>query len=84
MAWDVWEYDTEGCRLRATQTHSFIEPSAYPRFRRNSMVQGYCVKCRAKREIKDAVEVKLKNGKPAMKGKCPVCGTTMMRIGAGK
>jgi hypothetical protein len=26
--------------------------------------------------------VKLKNGKPAMKGKCPVCGTTIMRIGA--
>jgi Domain of unknown function (DUF5679) len=48
------------------------------------MVQGYCVKCRAKREIKDAVAVKLKNGKPAMKGKCPVCGTTIMRIGAAK
>ena len=48
------------------------------------MVQGYCVKCRAKREIKNAVAVKLKNGKPAMKGKCPVCGTTMMRIGAAK
>jgi len=48
------------------------------------MVQGYCVKCRAKRDIKDAVAVKLKNGKPAMKGKCPVCGTTMMRIGAVK
>lgn len=46
------------------------------------MVQGYCVKCRSKREIKDAVAVKLKNGKPAMKGKCPVCGTTIMRIGA--
>ena len=45
---------------------------------------GYCVKCREKREIKGAVAVKLKNGKPAMKGKCPVCGTTMMRIGAAK
>lgn len=48
------------------------------------MVQGYCVKCRAKRDIRDAVAVKLKNGKPAMKGKCPVCGTTIMRIGAAK
>jgi DNA polymerase II large subunit len=48
------------------------------------MVQGYCVKCRAKREISNAVAVKLKNGKPAMKGKCPVCGTTIMRIGAAK
>ena len=50
----------------------------------NLMVQGYCVKCRAKRDIKDPVAVKLKNGKPAMKGKCPVCGTTIMRIGATK
>src|SRR5437879_10324864 len=48
------------------------------------MVQGYCVKCRAKREISNAVAVNLKNGKPAMKGKCPVCGTTIMRIGAAK
>ena len=50
----------------------------------NLMVQAYCVKCKAKREMKDAVAVTLKNGKPAMKGKCPVCGTTIMRIGAAK
>ena len=48
------------------------------------MGKGYCVKCRAKREIKDAKQIKMKNGKPAMKGKCPVCGTTIMRIGAAK
>lgn len=46
-------------------------------------VKGYCVKCRTKREIKDAKKVTLKNGKPAMKGKCPVCGTGMFRIGGG-
>jgi hypothetical protein len=45
------------------------------------MVQGYCVKCRAKREIQDAKKVKLKNGKPATKGVCPKCGTKMFRIG---
>ncbi len=48
------------------------------------MVQAYCVKCKAKREMKDAASVTLKNGKPATKGKCPVCGTTIMRIGAAK
>lgn len=47
------------------------------------MVKGYCVKCRAQREIKDAKKVTLKNGKPAMRGQCPVCGTGMFRIGAG-
>lgn len=26
--------------------------------------------------------VLMKNGKPAVQGKCPVCGTTMFKIGA--
>src|SRR5207245_11641776 len=48
------------------------------------MVQGYCVKCRATREIKNPIAATLKNGKPEMKGKCPVCATAMMRLGAAK
>lgn len=47
-------------------------------------VEAYCVKCKAKREMKDPKEVKLKNGKPAMKGTCPKCGTGMFRIGKPK
>ncbi len=46
------------------------------------MVQAYCVKCRAKREIKNPKKVTLKNGKPATKGECPNCGTKVFRIGA--
>ena len=46
------------------------------------MEQAYCVKCKAKREMKDAAPDTLRNGKPATKGTCPVCGTTIMRIGA--
>ena len=45
--------------------------------------EAYCVKCKAKREIKDARQIKMKNGKPATEGTCPVCGTKMFRIGAG-
>ena len=45
------------------------------------MVQAYCVKCRKKREMTDPKKVTLKNGKPALKGKCPKCGTGMFRIG---
>ena len=41
---------------------------------------GYCVKCRAKREMVDAVKVTMKNGRPAMKGKCSNCGTGMYKI----
>ena len=45
--------------------------------------EAYCVKCREKREIKDAQQVTMQNGRPATKGVCPVCGTAMFRIGAG-
>jgi len=44
------------------------------------MAEGYCVKCKAKREIADAQEVTMKNGRPALKGKCPTCGTGMYKI----
>jgi hypothetical protein len=41
---------------------------------------AYCVKCKAKREMADAKEVEMKNGRKAMKGKCPTCGTGMYCI----
>lgn len=43
-------------------------------------VIGYCMKCKAKREMKETVEVTMKNGRKAMKGKCAVCGTGMYKI----
>ena len=45
-----------------------------------SMPEGYCVKCKAKKEIVDAVEETMKNGRKAIKGKCPTCGTVMFKI----
>lgn len=48
------------------------------------MVDGYCVKCKAKRDMSDAKEVSMKakggGTRKAMKGKCSKCGTTMFRI----
>jgi len=44
--------------------------------------QAYCVKCKTKREMKDAVQITMKNGRPATEGKCPQCGTKMFKIGA--
>ena len=49
-----------------------------------SMPEGYCVKCKAKKEIVDAVEETMKNGRKAIKGKCPTCGTVMFKILGGK
>ncbi len=45
------------------------------------MPQAYCVKCKTSIEIKDPQNVTLKNGKPAVKGVCPNCGTSVFRIG---
>jgi RNase P subunit RPR2 len=45
------------------------------------MATAYCLKCRAKREMRNPQRVTLKNGRPAMKGTCPNCGTPMYRIG---
>lgn len=44
-------------------------------------MEGYCVKCKAKREIKDAVPGFNKRGSAVVSGTCPVCGTKIYRIG---
>jgi ribosomal protein S27E len=48
------------------------------------MAEGYCVKCKAKREIANGLEETMKNGRKAIKGKCPTCGTVMFKILGGK
>ena len=45
------------------------------------MAQAYCVKCKAKREVKNPTHITMKNGKPALSGICPVCGTKVFKIG---
>ncbi len=51
-------------------------------------MEGYCVKCKAKKVMKDAKEVEMegKGGKMrrAMTGSCPDCGTKMFRIMSSK
>lgn len=41
---------------------------------------AYCVKCKAKSEMKDTQRITMKNGRPAMKGTCTKCGTGMYKI----
>jgi hypothetical protein len=45
------------------------------------MPEGYCVKERKKVEIKDPVQITMKNGRPAIQGTCPDCGTKIFKIG---
>jgi len=45
-----------------------------------SEVQGYCVKCKATRNMVQVQIVTTQNNRKAAKGKCPVCGTTMNKF----
>ncbi len=44
-------------------------------------MQAYCLRCRAHRDVSNAEQVTLKNGRPATRGKCSVCSATVFRIG---
>ncbi len=44
-------------------------------------IQAYCVKCKKKVTMQNPHRVTMKNGRPAMRGTCPVCGTGLYRIG---
>lgn len=51
---------------------------------RKNMTEAYCVKCKAKKEMKDEKEVEMKGKggvvRKAVTGACPTCGTKMFRI----
>ncbi len=55
-----------------------ITPAAPVKIKR---IRAYCVKCRAKREMKNPTPITLKNGRPAIRGICPRCGARMSRLG---
>jgi Zn finger protein HypA/HybF involved in hydrogenase expression len=58
------------------------ERMAYYAFRRKEgPMQAYCMKCRAKKEMKDPKSIVMKNKRPATQGVCPTCGTKVFRIG---
>jgi len=45
------------------------------------MVEGYCIKCRCKQEMKNLKACKSKKGTPMIKGVCTSCGTKMCKMG---
>jgi DNA polymerase II large subunit len=45
------------------------------------MAEAYCVKDKEKVEIQDPEQITMKNGRPAVKGKCPKCGGNVFKIG---
>ena len=45
-------------------------------------VEIYCVKCRARTPSLNIMPITMKNGRPATRSTCAVCGTMKFRIGA--
>jgi Domain of unknown function (DUF5679) len=45
------------------------------------MVKGRCMRCKSQQEMKDAKQVKMANGRDAIKGVCAKCGCPMFKIG---
>ena len=43
-------------------------------------MEGSCVKCKSKRDMRNAQAITMKNGRPATQGVCPVCSTKIFRI----
>lgn len=56
-------------------------PNPQQRTTEERRMEAYCFKCRSKQEIANPEQVYLKNGRPASRGTCPVCGTRVFRIG---
>ena len=43
-------------------------------------MEGYCLKCKQKREIANTEETTTEKGVRMIKGQCSVCGTKMAKI----
>ena len=46
-------------------------------------MEGYCVSCKAQREMKDSKQEVAKNGRQMLKGSCQKCGTKMCKFTGG-
>jgi DNA topoisomerase-1 len=44
-------------------------------------MEGYCLKCKAKREISNPEAAFLSNGRPTTRGICAICGTKIHKMG---
>ena len=69
------------CFERETEQVSYpIHPPADVTFTDEVPIQGYCLKCRKKLEMKKHRHIILKNMKHAIQGICPKCGKKMIKF----
>jgi len=74
-------YSQSGSRLPVDFDKANVIASYRQKKKEGKQMQAYGVKCRAKKEKKDAKSITTKNGRSATQGVCPSCGTKMFRIG---
>ncbi len=55
------------------------KPAIVPR--ETITIEAYCAKCKIKRNMLNPVEVTSKDGRPAVRGTCEVCGSNLHRFG---
>jgi hypothetical protein len=70
------ELEEFGHKVKRTQKRK-SKPTTAP----SGKIVAYCVKCKERREVKDAIQITMKNGRLVIKGTCVVCGTNVFRIG---
>lgn len=66
--------------LGQTPTRLLKPAALLPAFPAMLTIPAYCLKCHARRNIKNPRQVEMKNGRAAWQGTCPVCGSKMFRI----
>ena len=67
---------------QSTSGVSMSENASFPQEQSaTAPVEAHCFKCKAKRQILNAREVTMKNGRIAVQGECAVCGTQLFRMG---
>jgi DNA polymerase II large subunit len=45
------------------------------------LAEAYCKKDKKKVEVLNPQRITMKNGRPALRGTCPICGGTVVRMG---
>ncbi|MDD5289207.1 MAG: DUF5679 domain-containing protein [Dehalococcoidales bacterium] len=60
-----------------------VNPPPDVNIRTEEHIQGFCVKCHKKFEIKNPRHIIMKNLRHAIQGICPRCGTKIFRLGRG-
>jgi len=67
-------------RGRPKEKRAYVRTRPFLTTTRNSQSERLCMKCRDWREPENPVPITLANGRAALRGTCPVCGSAMVTI----